>query len=288
MSNGQTLRILACQIHVGPTRDVDSRNANLDSVAARVSSSASKGQIDLIVLPELCSIEYSRQAFENLDSLSETLEGPSFVKWRSVAREFGTYVAYGFPRRAKNGYLITTAIVDRNGDLVGHYDKIHLAQYGASMEKEYFVRGGNLFIFEIDGFRIAPIICYDIRIPELSRTLATDHHVDLILHPGAYSRDPSFYSWHHFVVTRAIENQVFFLSVNRAGAEYGNSIFCPPWVDERRPPVVLHDQDEQITEVLVERSEIDLARKRYSFLKDRLLEYNLPYSYSTEPDTDLD
>lgn len=286
MSNRQTLSILACQVAVASTGDADSRNANLDSMAERVIRSMSEGQIDLIVLPELCSIEYSRRAFDNLDALSETLEGPSFVTWRSIAREFRTYVAYGFPRRAKSGYLITTAIVDRNGDLVGHYDKIHLAQYGASVEKEYFLRGENFFVFEIDGFRIAPIICYDIRIPELSRTLVTDHRVDLILHPGAYSRDASFYSWHHFVVTRAIENQIYFFSVNRAGAAYGNSMICPPWVDESRPPVVFHDHKEQLTRVFVERSELDLARARYSFLKDRLPGYNLPLSFPSSPETD--
>jgi len=47
------------------------------------------------------------------------------------------------------------------------------------------------------------------------------HDVDLILHVGAYARDESFYSWHAFAVTRAVENQFFVLSLNRAGTHFG-------------------------------------------------------------------
>ena len=159
---------------------------------------------------------------------------------------------------------------------MGYYDKIHLAQYGASMEKEYFGRGAELFVFEVNGFRVAPIICYDIRIPELSRALAVDNGVEVILHSGAYFRDASFYSWHHFAVSRAIENQIYFLSLNRAGENYGRSTFCHPWMDENCPPVIFAEHDEQIMRVTLDRREIDHARERYSFLSDRLAHYQLP------------
>ena len=98
----------------------------------------------------------------------------------------------------------------------------------------------------------------------------------MILHAGAYYRDRSFYSWHQFAVSRAIENQVFFLSLNRAGAYYGNSIFCPPWVDEDREPTVFSEHDELFQRLTVDRAEIEFARERYSFLRDRLDSYDLP------------
>ena len=165
--------------------------------------------------------------------------------------------------------------MDREGELVGYYDKVHLAQYGASIEKEFFDRGNHLFTFSVNGLKLAPIICYDIRIPELSRTLAIDNEVDLILHCGAYYRDESFHSWHAFATTRALENQVFFLSLNRAGANYGHSVFCRLWMDESIPLQCFSIHDEDFCMIEIKQTEIKTARNRYTFLKDRLKSYNL-------------
>ena len=269
MTSFEHLSILACQVDVPCTRTSAERDAHLAVMSGKVRHALSRERTDLVVLPELSSIEYSRPAFECLGELSEPLEGPSFKTWRQIAIEFATHVAFSFPRRADDGVYITLAVVGPTGELLGYYDKIYLAQFDASIEKEYFRRGESLLTFDVKGFRLGVIVCADIRIPELSRALTVDGGAEVILHCGAYFRDPSFHSWHDFVVTRALENQVFFLSLNRAGSEYGKSIFCPPWVDEYRCPFVFDDHEEQLTRLIVERGEITLARERYSFLKDR-------------------
>lgn len=279
MSGGppsSTLQVLACQLRVPPTVTAKDRDAHLRDTVAQVRRQLSTQKVDLVALPELSSMDYSQESLENLDELSEPLDGPSFAAWREVAREFNVHVEFGFPRRAEDGFYISLAVVAPSGGLVGYYDKIHLAQYGASMEKEYFRPGKHLFAFDVAGFRIAPIICYDIRIPELSRTLVLDHGVDLILHAGAYFRDESFYSWHHFAISRALENQIYLLSLNRAGRHFGQSVFCLPWVDERHPPIVFPDRDESFLKVSLDRAAIERARERYPFLKDRLGSYDLP------------
>jgi len=270
------IEVLACQIAIPARTNRSDRDANLAGSVAMVRSKLSERPADMVALPELSAIDYSRDAFDRLAELAEPLDGPSLQAWREVAREHATHVAYSFPRVAGDGFRISLAVVGPSGDLVGHFDKLHLAQYGASMEKEYFGAGDHLFVFDIKGIRIAPIICYDIRMPELSRTLAIDHGVDMILHAGAYSRDPSFYSWHQFVVARAMENQVFVLSLNRAGADFGHSIFCPPWVDEDRQPIVFAKHDEQILRLEINRAEIERARATYSFVGDRRDCYDLP------------
>lgn len=275
IARSDQLRLLACQIDVPSTTSVSDRDRHLDELSCKISRELTKTPADLVLLPELASIDYSRESFNRLDLLAETLDGPSFQIWSAVARDHKTHVAYSFPRQAEDGYRITLAVVDPFGQLVGHYDKIHLAQYGASMEKDYFSRGDGLLIFDINGFRLAPIICYDIRIPELCRTLVVDHKADVILHPSAYFRDESFYSWHTFAMSRAIENQVYFLSLNRAGKSYGKSIFCMPWVDEAREPVIFPENEEQLVQLILRKSEIATARQDYSFLKDRLDDYRL-------------
>lgn len=267
------MQLLACQIDIPPTPDPASRDAHLEWVSAKVSRSLEEAPADLVVLPELSAIDYSHAAFDQLENLAEDLRGPSFERFRAIARRFEVAVVYGFPRRSEEGYHICQAVVGPDGDLIGSYDKLHLAQYGASMEKDYFKRGAQTFSFTFRGLRIAPIICYDIRFPELSRDLVLQQGVDLILHCGAYARDPSFFTWHPFVVSRALENQIFFLSLNRAGEDFGRSIFCPPWIDEVTPPLVFPERAEAFLRCSVDPARIAAVRAEYSFLADRLESY---------------
>jgi len=268
------LRLLACQIAVPPMTTVAQRDAHLADAAARVDRTLRDvGGADIVVLPELSNIDYARATFERLDVLAEPLDGPSHATWSALARAHRVHVVHGFPRAAPDGPRICQAVIGPDGALVGHYDKVHLAQYGASMEKEYFRRGDHLLTFDAAGFRLAPIICYDIRIPELARRLVLGRRADVILHCGAYFRDPSFHTWHPFVVTRALENQCFVVSLNRAGAGYGASIACPPWVDADTQPTLFDAHAEDIRLLTLDRAALDDARATYSFLRDRLDDY---------------
>lgn len=266
-------RLLACQIAVPPVATVRERDRHLDDTAQKIRERLRREPADLVVLPELSAIDYSRAAFDSLDALAEPLDGPSFEVLRELARDFGVAIVYGIPRRGDGDYRISQVVVGADGEIIGYFDKLHIAQYGASIEKEYFARGEHLFVFEHGGLKIAPIICYDIRIPELTRTLVLQHGAQLILHCGAYSRDESFYSWHDFVVSRAMENQVYMLSLNRAGADFGNSLFCGPWVDETAPAVAFPDFEEAMLSLEVDLTRMETIRKRYSFLADRLDDY---------------
>lgn len=274
MTPKDTLSLLACQIDIPATQSAAARDRHLADSAAKVRRQLERQHADLVVLPELSSMEYSRAAFDRLEEISEPLDGPSFATWRDVAREFDTHVAYSFARKGTSGKHISLAVVTPDGALAGSYDKLHLCQYGASMEKEYFEPGDLIFTFRIGDFTISPIICYDIRIPELSRTLTLKHEVDLILHCGAYYRDESFETWHNFAMSRAMENQIFLLSLNRAGETWGNSILCRPWMDENIPPVRFADRAEDFRHVTIARDQLLQARKDYTFLADRLDDYD--------------
>jgi len=199
-----SLSVLACQIDIPESLTASARDQHLKSLHEKIAKTLDDSPANLIVLPELSSIDYSRESFERLDVLGEDLDGASVETWRKLARNYNCHVAFSFPRRAADStYRITLAVVNPDGELIGHYDKIYLAQFGASMEKDYFVPGDTPLVFAIGSFVIAPIICADIRFPEFCRSLTVDHDVDAILHCGAYYRDESFYSWHSFAETRA-------------------------------------------------------------------------------------
>jgi len=267
------LKLLACQIQIPTMTTNTEKYDHLARVVSNIDHELRHASVDIIVLPELSNIDYSRPAFDSLPELAEPLDGPTFHSFAELARRHQTAVVFGLATVKNEEYYITQAVIDKHGKLVGHYDKIHIAQYGASMEKEYFSRGSQILVFEINGIRISPIICYDIRIPELFRTLCIEHSVQLVLHCGAYARDESFYSWHQFAITRAMENQCYLLSLNRAGNFYGESLFCPPWIDESHPETPF-----PITEffkiISIDTNVIDEVRYNYTFLQDRLADYS--------------
>lgn len=232
------LKLLACQAAIPETPDVAARDAHLAALAKRIRAEAAPGQYDLIVLPELSAIDYSRQAFSRLDILAEPLEGPSFEIFAALARALRATIVYGFPRRGEGGrFHIAQAAVGPEGELIGYYDKLHLAQFGASIEAGPFNAGEHLFIFEVKGLRVAPVICYDIRFPGLAARLA-ELDVDVVLQCSAYASDLSFHSWRPFVVTRAMEHGFAWLGLNRAGEGWGGSIWCPGFADEAAPELV--------------------------------------------------
>ena len=225
----ESVTLLACQINVPAMTTAAERDAHTDRVAAAIDAELTAGgPVDLVVLPELGTLEYARSCFDRIEEMAEPLEGsPTVDRLRQVAMTHRTPVLAGMARRSDpqspaGAAYITQTLIGADGSIAGHYDKLHIAQFGDSAEKDYFTRGDHLLVFEAGGFTFGTIICYDIRIPELSRNLARRHGVDVILHPTAFCRDETFHTWHAFATTRAVENQVYFASVNRAGADFGN------------------------------------------------------------------
>lgn len=266
------LSLLACQTLVPPITRHDEKLRYVHHLAQRIDDLVSVSPVDLVVLPELSTIDYSREAFSRLSELAEPLGGPTSEIFGDLAKRHGIHLVFGMPRAEGEAYYISQVVLGPDGTPKGHYDKVHIAQFGASMEKDYFTRGDHLLVFDIGAYRIAPIICYDIRVPELCRTLCTDQGAHLVLHCGAYARDESFYSWHDFVVTRAIENLTYFASLNRAGNFYGSSIFCTPWVDEVNRQTIL-PREETFHRFDVSLNVLGETRRHYPFLSDRLSDY---------------
>ncbi len=227
----------------------------------------------MIFLPELSAIEYSRPAFENLADLATATDGWLCSSMSELALEIDTPICFGMPRREGADFYISQIIVGRDGSLLGYYDKLHIAQFGASVEKPFFTPGSHIGVFDIGSFRFGVVICYDMRFGEYVSRVARDHHVDVMLHPVAFSLDGSFASWRSFAGTRALENQVYWLSLNRAGKGWGHSVFCPPWF-EHESDVIELDESETLQVIELDRSRLEYAAKTYPIEKDRWEDYS--------------
>lgn len=267
------VRILAFQPHIPRTRSPDERRAHVGALVHRLESASHRlGPVDLLVLPELTTVEYSIPSFDRLETLAEPLFGESFDAMATLSRRLGCAICFGMPREEDGHYFITQVVVGPDGQYLTHYDKIHLAQFGACSEKAYFTRGRRLGFFELGGVRLGIVICYDFRFPELIRRLVDSCGIDAVIHPVAFTRDGTYESWPHFVVCRALENQVYFLSVNRAGDHWGGSIFCPPWVDGQSDRITL-GTEEVARSFDVEQETVAQVRANYPFRADRLPDY---------------
>ena len=166
-------------------------------------------------------------------------------------------------------------VVGPDGQYVTHYDKIHLVSFGAPRETGYFTMGEKLGVFQVGDITVGITICYDFRFTDYISSLVRRHKIDLLLHPSAFTMDGTFASWHPFMITRALEHQIFFASINRAGEDWGRSIVCPPWIDDEVTPTIFGEQEEyRMLDVTQE--QIQDSRKKYplSEIRRSLSEYN--------------
>lgn len=278
------MRILACQIQI-PT--MNSRLQQLDylqHLINKLDGLLSDHNVDLILLPELATMEYSTLNFQQIDTFAEPLHGESYKLFAELCKKHSTAICYGLPRQEDGDTYISQVVIGRNGEYLTHYDKIHTAEYGDSSELKYFKRGEHLSVFELDGLKAGIIICYDMRFPELSRRLSREFEVDMILHPVAFAQDCSFHSWKQFVVSRALENQVYFISLNRGGDHFGHSIICPPWIDDSIQPTVLGEA-EAFHVIEIDPQHTAQIRQDIPFRKDALECYQvLPVRHSNTPE----
>jgi len=268
------MRILACQIHI-PAIDTRAKQlAHIDTLINKLEAQLQVHPVDLVFLPELSTMEYSAENFQNINQFSEELYGETYQRFADFCRRNKVAACYGMPRREGNDAFISQVALGRDGEYLTHYDKIHTAEYGDAAELKYFKRGNHLAVFEVDGVKAGIIICYDMRFPELIRRLCGELGADVILHPVAFAQDLSFHTWKQFVVSRALENQVYFMSVNQSGDHFGQSIICPPWVDDKVQPEVF-GQGEEFRVVEVDHKVIDQVRKDIPYRRDTLDDYDV-------------
>ena len=176
----------------------------------------------------------------------------------------------GSVANVRGGKVYNTACVfDRAGNCVAEYDKTHL--FTPMGEHAYFTPGDHLCRFRLDGHDCGLVICYDIRFPELTRTLAVQG-MDMLF---VVSQWPAARIGHlrALTVARAIENQAFVICCNSCGdagdTHYGGaSAIIDPWGEL----LAAGGQDEQILAADCELEMLDGIRSSINVFRDRRAE----------------
>lgn len=177
---------------------------------------ALKDEPDVLILPEMWNTGFYEGMKEQADRGGEPTSG---ILSR-FAREHKVYVVGGSIADLEGDNLYNRSYVfSRQGEIMATYDKIHL--FKLMKEDRTFNPGEKKSFFTLDDIPCGLIICYDLRFPELSLSLAlAGAQVIIVVAQWPGSRIDA---WRFLVGARAVENQIFTLGVNRAGREEGHT-----------------------------------------------------------------
>ncbi len=208
------------------------------AAAERLVRAAAADGATLIVLPEKWNVLGDGDV---LLEGAEPLDGPAAEAAASWARELGIHLVAGSiaERDRETGRLHNSSLCFApGGELVATYRKIHMFDVDvggiAYRESENEDAGDRTVVVAAGELCLGLTVCYDLRFPELYRIAALEG-ATVVTVPSAFTEVTGRDHWHVLLRARAIENQLFVVAANQAGAapphyrSYGHSLIADPW-----------------------------------------------------------
>ena len=230
------------------------------SRAARLLEEAARGGARLAVLPEMFATGFSMRP----ERVAEPPGGPSETFLKESAAALGLWIIASVPEK-RDGAARNVALVVAPGGVVTRYAKIHPFSFAG--EDRQYEGGDGIVTVPIEGVRVTPFICYDLRFPEPFRLAADGTDLYVVVSNWPERRQAHLRT---LLQARAIENLAFVVGVNRAGegdgVRYvGGSVAFSPWGE-----VLCEAQAEETTLFCdVDADAVADARERFPALKDR-------------------
>lgn len=231
---------------------------NLANLTLRLSSLREK--TDLIILPEMFNTGFTL----NVEKCAETMNGPTMHWLYDHAKKFDCVIAGTLIIEEEGRYYNRFIWMSPDGSFV-HYDKRHL--FGLAQEDEKFSPGNSRIILEVKGWKICPMICYDLRFPVWSRN--QEGAYDLLVYAASWPDKRSAH-WRSLIPARAIENQAFVIGVNRVGYD-GNEVYYSGGsmcISPMGDVVYYKPEDEDLYTFTLNPKDLQTARGTLPFLKD--------------------
>ena len=215
--------------------------ANLHE-AARLLGEAAKAGAQLVVLPE----NFALMGMQEEDKLAiREQPGAGMIQdfLSEQSRRLGLWIVGGtVPLDCGDEQRVTASclVYDDQGRCVTRYDKIHLFDVRLPDHDEYYVEsestrsGDSVVVIDTPFGRLGLAVCYDLRFPELFRSLL-DEDVELITLPAAFTAVTGRAHWEALLRARAIENQVYLIAAAQGGyhvngrATHGDCMIVDPW-----------------------------------------------------------
>ncbi len=184
---------------------------------------------DVMVMPELWATGFSKEAIEKYASKLENSEIVEFIM--EISRKYDVNVVTTVPERESNK-IFNTAVIVYHDEIIAKYRKVHLFKMFG--EDKVFSNGTEITVANVEGVNVGLAICYDLRFPEVFRAEALKG-AEVYLVSSAWGKKRTSH-WRILAKARALENQAYFIGVNRVGESSivkeefsGESIVVSPW-----------------------------------------------------------
>ncbi|MAB48415.1 MAG: amidohydrolase [Flavobacteriaceae bacterium] len=231
--------------------------ANRTHIEDKVSSITA----DLIILPEMFSSGFTMNASE----VAETMDGETIAWLKSLSKTKNAAIVGSLVITENNNYYNRLVFVEPNGTLTT-YDKRHT--FTLAGEHKVYTAGSEKTIIDYKGFKICPLVCYDLRFPVWARN---SENYDVLIYVANWPK-VRIAAWDALLKARAIENMSYCIGVNRVGLDGNNYEYSG---HSAVYDVLGHRMDsipesiETVEVVTLEKSHITKYRERLGFLKDR-------------------
>jgi predicted amidohydrolase len=167
--------------------------------------------VDLIVLPEMFSSGFTM----NPEAVAETMQGETIAWLQHLAKAKNCAITGSLVITENGNFYNRLVFVFPNGD-IQTYDKRHL--FTLAGEDKVYKAGTEKLIIDYKGFKICPLICYDLRFPVFARNV---ENYDLLIYVANWPK-PRVNAWDILLKARAVENMSYAIGVNRIGTDNNN------------------------------------------------------------------
>ena len=219
-----------------------------------------KDETDVIILPEMFTTGFSMDAAR----LAEPMKTRTFRWMKQIAAQRESLVIGSYIIKEQTTYRNRLFCVYPDGQYQ-YYDKRHL--FSLAGEDEQYTAGDTRLIVDWKGWRIMPLICYDLRFPVWSRS--QDYEYDLLVYIANWPT-PRVNAWDTLLQARAIENQCYVAGVNRIGEDgYGAKYNGHSAIVDYLGEYVCTPQDErQLAVASIDQAPMKSFREKYNFQKE--------------------
>jgi predicted amidohydrolase len=207
---------------------------------------------DIIVLPEMFTTGFTMNP-----KLHAEEHGGNGLQWMTQKAKEKKCVIVGSISIKENNTFYNRLYWAKPDGTYEFYDKRHLFKMGN--EHQHYSAGNKKLIVEYKGWKICPLICYDLRFPVWSRN-KKDTTYDVLIYVANWP-EVRAYPWKQLLIARAIENQTYVIGVNRIGLD-GNNI------DHSGDSVIINPKGEFINTLQAHQDKTESLSLSYTYLQD--------------------
>lgn len=219
------------------------------------------GSINLIILPEMFTSGFTMHA----EKVAETMQGETVTWMLAMAAKTKAAIVGSLVISEENKYYNRLLFVEPSGKIT-----IYNKRHGFTLvgEQETYAEGNQKVILDYKGWKICPLICYDLRFPVWARN--TENY-DVLIYVANWPK-PRISAWDTLLKARAIENMSYCIGVNRVGVDGVNCEYPghSAVYDVLGNQLAAFKPDEEDTQIItLEKRHVEAYRNKFKFLNDR-------------------